>query len=163
MLPIKKILCPVDFSDFSCEALSDAGELAAHFGAELYVLHVTQSLENLSMLSPYPGSLPWDMEGYEKAVRDGAEEELGKIIARQHLQGIAVRPLLRHGYPTDEIVEAARASKADLLVIATHGLGGWRHLMFGSVAEKVIRLSCCPVLVTHSQKPPEKPSVPATM
>jgi nucleotide-binding universal stress UspA family protein len=51
------------------------------------------------------------------------------------------------GDPAEEIVRLAKTESVDLLVISTHGVTGWRHLVFGSVAEKIIRLADCPVLV----------------
>lgn len=154
MLPIKRILCPIDFSDFSLRALDQAGELATHFGAELCVLHVVQSPETSFALYPYGGEVTWNIADYQKEVREGAERELRKIVERSH-QSIEVRPLLREGNAADEIVNAAELGHIDLIVIATHGLGGWRHLVFGSVAEKVIRLAPCPVLVLRAAKPEE--------
>lgn len=63
---------------------------------------------------------------------------------------------MRVGAPAEEIVGAVAAEDAQLLVISTHGIGGWRNLMFGAVTEKVIRLSPCPVLVTHAENPAQK-------
>ena len=54
--------------------------------------------------------------------------------------------VIRYGDASREIVRIAREEEADVIVIATHGLTGWRHLVFGSVAEKVVRLAECPVL-----------------
>lgn len=153
MLPIKKILCPVDFSGFSLEALENAREMAAHFDAQLCLLNVTQIIANIYTMAPYPEGIPVGISDYEKTVRSAAEQRLHEIANRPEFQGIEVRPLLRDGDPTDEIIGAAEEEQVDLIVIATHGLSGWRHLVFGSVAEKVIRLSTCPVLVTHIQKP----------
>lgn len=68
-------------------------------------------------------------------------------------EAVEARAVLRAGAPAEEIVGAICAEDAQLLVISTHGVGGWRNLMFGAVAEKVIRLSPCPVLVTHAENP----------
>lgn len=157
MLPITKILCPVDFSDFSYQALDKAGELAAHFGAELFVLHVMQTLETPYSIAPYEGMISFDVTAYEKALREGAKHHLQEVIERQHPPGVELRPLLREGHAAQQIVEAAQAAEADLIVLSTHGLGGWRHLVFGSVAEKVIRLAHCPVLVTRVANPVANP------
>lgn len=157
MLPITKILCPVDFSDFSYQALDKAGELAAHFGAELFVLHVMQTLETAYSIGSYEGMLTFDVTAYEKAIREAAKGQLQAVVER-HPSGVELRPLLREGHAASEIVEAAQNSEADLIVLATHGLSGWRHLVFGSVAEKVIRLAHCPVLVTRVTPPITEPA-----
>ena len=114
--------------------------------------------DNVHYLAPYAPN-PTDMVAYHDQARQRAEDNLHNIIARLHTS-VETRPLLREGRPADEIVGAARDEGADLLVISTHGIGGWRHLMFGSVAEKVIRLAPCPVMVTHAQKPQETPTNP---
>ncbi len=151
MLPFKRILCPVDFSDFSYQALDKAGELAAHFRAQLCVLHVAPPVETAYDLDPYLGPIPSHVADYQEAVTEGARQKLGEVIEHKHF-GIEVLPLLREGNAADEIVNTIGMENSDLIVIATHGLSGWRHLVFGSVAEKVIRLAPCPVLVTHAQK-----------
>ena len=155
MLPIKKILCPVDFSEFSFRALAQATELATHFKAELFVLHVTQPIETIYQLGLYAGTPSWDIQGYERELRQGAERELVQLLEAEQFRRLEVHPLLRAGLPADQIVEAAHAVEADLLVISTHGLGGWHHLLFGSVAEKVIRMARCPVLISRVPVPEE--------
>lgn len=153
MLPFTKILCPIDFSEFSLEALDKASELATHFGAELFVLHVTQPLQIVYSIAPFEGGSSWDITEYEKAMREAAERKLEEIVESQRFGDVEMRPLIRDGNAADGIIEATEAAKADLIVISTHGLGGWRHLVFGSVAEKVIRLASRPILVTHVTKP----------
>lgn len=151
MLPVKKILCPLDFSDFSLQALQDAAELAQHFGAELHVLHVIQVIETAYGLAPFPQTVSWDMTTYKKAARSGAEQELRETLEKLKLPDIPIFSAVHDGQPADEIVEFARRNDIDLVVIPTHGRSGWRHVVFGSVAEKVVRLSPCRVLVTHSR------------
>jgi len=152
MPPIKKILCPVDFSDFSHQALNQAGELALHFGAELCVLHITPSVENIYNNLAYSGGISFDVQAYGNGLREAALRELQQIVERENFAKIKVSPLLGEGNPADEIINTTRTEQIDLVVIATHGIGGWRHFIFGSVAEKVIRLSRCPVLVTRAKE-----------
>lgn len=99
-----------------------------------------QTLETPYSIAPYEGMVSFDVTAYEKAIREGAKGQLQAVVERQHTLGVELRPLLREDHAASEIVEAAQASEADLIVLSTHGLGGWRHLVFGSVAEKVIRL-----------------------
>ena len=151
MLPLKRILCPTDFSDYSYEAIEKGADLAKHFGAELCVLHVTPTLQNTPGLTPFPEFVGIDPADLETAIREGAERELGELIERHHLNGVRVRALVRRGSPADEIVSAADEEKCDLIILPTHGLAGWRHNIFGSVAEKVLRIAHCPVLIKRVQ------------
>lgn len=151
MLPLQRILCPTDFSDFSYGAIEKGAALAKHFGAELCVLHVTPTLENTPGLTPFQEFVGMDPSQYETATWEGAERELCGLIERHHLKDVRVRALVRRGDPADEIVGAADEEKSDLIVIATHGLTGWRQNIFGSVAEKVLRIAHCPVLVRRVQ------------
>jgi nucleotide-binding universal stress UspA family protein len=152
MLPLKRILCPTDFSEFSHGAIEKGAQLARHFGAELCVLHVTQNLERTSALTPFHEFTGVDRWQLEPSTLESAKHELGKLIERHHLDGVRVRALVKRGLPADEIVSAADEEKADLIILPTHGLTGWRSHIFGSVAEKVLRLAHCPVLIKRVQK-----------
>lgn len=142
MLPFSRILSPTDFSAASLEALDRAVELATLFQAELLLAHVVE---------PIPAVTPdfgygFDVTTFESGVYSGNEERLREVIARRVPEDVRSRSLLSYGEPASEIVKIAADESADLIVIATHGLTGWRHLVFGSVAEKVVRLAGCPVL-----------------
>jgi nucleotide-binding universal stress UspA family protein len=152
MLPLRSIICPTDFSELSREALQRAGELAAHFDAELCLLHVMQPLQPLMGLAPYAGVGAFDASSYEEAARAAAEQGLRALLEEYAGENVRVRSLLRQGYPADEIVGAAAREEADLIVIATHGRSGWRRHIFGSVTERVLRLAPCPVLVNPARE-----------
>jgi nucleotide-binding universal stress UspA family protein len=134
----------VDFSDPSNKALDAAVELANQFHAEIVLVHV---------IPPAVPGIPADpayafagAEEYGKAVRVNAEEQL-TLVAQRIPSEIKSRKVIGDGDAADEIARLAGAEKADLIVISTHGRTGWRHLVFGSVGEKVIRLADRPVLV----------------
>jgi len=148
MLPFRRILVTTDFSDTSLEALPIAVEIAAHFDAELLLVHV------LPMDAPTPWDIPpyadfglasLPLPEYEAQVRQEVERRM-ELVASKHAQGVKVRTVLRRGDAATEIGLLATAEKADLIVLATHGWTGWRHLVFGSVAERVLREAPCPVL-----------------
>ena len=143
MLPFHTILCPVDFSEPSYKALRNAAEVASHFQAELVVVHVIPAASGIPADPAYVFEGP---EGYQKEQKADAEERL-IIAVKQIPPEIRSRTAIVSGDTADEIVRLAVEEAADLIVIATHGLTGWRHLVFGSVAEKVIRLAYRPVLV----------------
>lgn len=144
MLPIKKIICPTDFSEPSLEAVKVAGELAAHFGSFLCLLHVVSVTPVLA--SPMIPTA-FNINAYQKALEDDASAKLQKI--REDLIPAALHTCslrVMSGFAPDEIIRVAEQEQTDLIVIATHGLTGWRHLIYGSVAERVVQLAPCPVL-----------------
>lgn len=144
MFPVKKILCPTDFSEPSYEALARAAEFARHFGAHLTVLNVTSTLAEEARPGHYADS------EYDQLEMSLNREKVCQLIAERIPVSVEASPLVVLGDAAHEIVRVARNESIDLIVIATHGLTGWRHLVFGSVAERVLRLAQCPVLVLHA-------------
>ena len=145
MLPLQKILCPTDFSEPSYAALDHAIELAAHFDAELCLLHIV----------PFSSASPPDFMALTAVLPDAerldnAARLLHEVAAARVPSGVKACCEVKMGYPDKEITCAAEDENFDLLVIATHGLSGWRHLVFGSVAEAIVRQSRCPVLTVHA-------------
>jgi nucleotide-binding universal stress UspA family protein len=96
-------------------------------------------------------SFAFEVPEYERALHADAERRMGEVLQRVP-KNINTRSLVGHGEPASEIVRTARDERADLIVIATHGLTGWRHLVFGSVAERVVRLAECPVLTIRAPR-----------
>ncbi len=141
MLPFKKILAPTDFSEASIRAIEQAAELAKFFAGELCLVHVVEPMPATSPEFDYG----FDVTGYEPGLYSSAEERLQEVLERVPKE-IKARAVIRYGDASREVVRIAREEEVQLIVIATHGLTGWRHLVFGSVAEKVVRLAQCPVL-----------------
>lgn len=143
MLPINKIFCPTDFSEPSYEALKVADEMAQHFSSELVLLHVVKPIAvNPVHVDPTSFNLPM----YEKERESASQKAILKVCSEKISDAVNCNTLVVQGDPAYQIVELAADEKADLIVIATHGLTGWRKVIFGSVTEKVIRLAKCPVL-----------------
>jgi nucleotide-binding universal stress UspA family protein len=145
MTTYRRILVPVDFSPSSDHALAAALDLAGKLGARLFLLHVVPI--------PLPG---WEVYGHEFAPeqliekgREGAERELGALAAARSSGAVPIEPLVRVGMPFLEIIAAAREIGADLIVMGTHGRTGLAHVLIGSVAERVVRGSPCPVLTVR--------------
>jgi nucleotide-binding universal stress UspA family protein len=89
---------------------------------------------------------PFDVGRYEKAIAEGAQQGLKELL-EERLEALPRKSaLVVRGQPADEIARVAERNQADLIVIATHGHTGWRRFLFGSVAEKVVRVAPCPVL-----------------
>jgi nucleotide-binding universal stress UspA family protein len=149
MLPIKKIISPTDFSELSDMGLIAAIELAEHFSAELLVVHVVAPLSAAATsAAPAAHYLPEVME----SIRNNAETSLNEMMEKKVPKTLRSKSILLEGSPSDEIAEYAKEIDADLIVIATHGQSGWRRFMFGSVTEKVMRLSKSPVLIIGSRE-----------
>jgi nucleotide-binding universal stress UspA family protein len=147
---IRKILCPVDFSETSDLALLYAISLARAFNAELDVLHVVAppvtSLPGEHFLGDFVQA---DMDALASACRERVDRLLAEAPCTEH---IAVTPLVVCGIPYLEIIRVAGESQADLLVMGTHGRSGIEHLLIGSVAERVVRKAPCPVLTVKKSQ-----------
>jgi nucleotide-binding universal stress UspA family protein len=146
VIAFKKILCPTDFSPPSLEALKRAIDLAGHFAAELWVVHVIPPVPPPAPVSDATFGLSFDLPLYQQELSASSETALKELLERQVPPGLSAHPVLASGDPAQEIIRTAEDQKIDLIVIATHGHTGWGRLIFGSVAEKVVRLAPCPVL-----------------
>ena len=143
MLPFLKILYPTDFSEPSYEALKAANELALHFSAELCLVHV---------VSPDVQTSP-DLAGSGLVLQEIemlAENSLQEVVKQRVPKELHTSQIVVLGEAADEIIRISEETKADIIVIATHGQTGWRRFVFGSVAEKVVRLAPCPVLTIRA-------------
>lgn len=136
-LPKKTVLVPVDFSDASLEAVRLARTMV-EAAAGLHVLHVLQPVQVME-----PGVV-WQGISDEKRAAQ-VLKNLRERLSEKELQGITFAT--RVGAPGLEITEYAREAAADLIVIPSHGYSGIKHFLLGSVAERVLRHSPCPVLV----------------
>ena len=140
---LKLILVPTDFSDASTTALDAAVKLAQTFHAAMEILHV--DLDSALVLPP-PGdaiSLPIAVEG----ALARAAEELKRIVAEVSEKNLACTGASESGRTYGAIVEHAARIGAGLIVMGSHGRHGLRHLLLGSIAEKVVRDAPCAVLV----------------
>lgn len=149
MFPVKLILCPTDFSEPAQHALKAAIEFARRFDAELLLLNVVDPLP--MMHAPMEAST-FDFESFEKERIAGATARLARLIRSEVPQGLRVEPLVVSGNVPSQIVRIAEERHVDLIVIATHGWMGWRRLLFGSVAERVMRTADCPVCIIHQPR-----------
>lgn len=145
MIQIRRIVCPTDFSATAARAVAYAAEMARTFDADLVLLHVvpelTYPLRSFGMASAFPH--------LQEELHKRADEELQK--AKNGLAGTKVTTLLRDGEAHAQVLECAKETGADLIVIGTHGHTGLKHAFLGSTAEKVVRLSECPVLTVRTK------------
>jgi nucleotide-binding universal stress UspA family protein len=138
---VKRILCPLDFSDASTHALEQAARLARWYGAGLTVLHVRPTVVPHPDISPEGHMAPWLVAELE-TLRHRVTAACADAVAA----GVPVDAMASAGDPVHEILRHADTLAADLIVLGTHGLSGFRHLVLGSVTEKVLRRATCPVL-----------------
>jgi nucleotide-binding universal stress UspA family protein len=146
MLPPKLILAPIDFSDPSHEAMNVAADLASRFGAELLLVHVEPAIQNL----PADVSILKE-RAFDEGLTADAAKRLTDLAATLAPKNIKVRTEL--GSANDvgmELVRSAEHNNVDMVVIATHGMTGWRKFAFGSVAEIVVKQASCPVLLLRA-------------
>ena len=143
-----KILLPIDFSASSQAALEMAADLAKHFHAELHLVHV---------IPMFPSSTLPDFVPETKFLEDArsvAERHLAKCHAALAARGVMSTFNVAVGNDiAGEIMEEAERESIDMVVISTHGISGWHPLVFGSTAEKVVKLVQCPLLLLRSAKP----------
>lgn len=156
MLEFNRILCPIDFSEASTRALTYAAALARWYQANLEVLHATPRLETHGEPAQATGVVGAAHAG-PPPVRASGEELLGQIeraITATAGTDIKATALVFEGSANDVIVSRSVALPADLLVMGTHGRGGFSRLLLGSVTEKVLRHVSCPVLTVPPAAPP---------
>jgi universal stress protein A len=152
LLPFKKILCPTDFSEPSLKALQYGMELALHFAAELHIVHVIAPVPPQYPYPTPPFISGYDLAAYQQELAVSAENALKELVAQKVSPQVRTLITVVSGDAATEIVRLAREKEVDLIVIATHGQTGWRHLVFGSVARKVVRLAQCPVLTIRTPR-----------
>ncbi|MEO6906668.1 MAG: universal stress protein [Abditibacteriaceae bacterium] len=153
MLPLKKIVCPTDFSEPSMEALDVACEYAQHFDAELKVLHVIPFSPVFASTIEASAALNYLPSDEER--RAQAQGQITNLIEERVPKDVRIVTELRMGDAPTEITSVAAEDNADLIVIGTHGETGWRFLAIGSVASKVVRMAHRPVLTTYGGPLPE--------
>jgi nucleotide-binding universal stress UspA family protein len=138
-----RILVPINFSRPSLKAIPYALAISRQFGADVHLLHVTdlaqQSAPTLLTLPLVPQP-EWDQRLMKR---------LAALVAKYRTDGKVSALEPRTGTAYEEICDAARELKADLIVVATHGYTGYKRMFFGSVAERVVQHSPCPVLVVR--------------
>lgn len=148
MIEIKSILFPTDFSEYSNHALKYAVALAESFKATLLVLHVCEHPIAGSGIEPYHFTAPEYVVDLEQRERKALDALVGQLRDK-HLD---IESVFIVGKAYHEIVKTARQREVDVITMATHGSKGISHLVFGSTAEKVVRLAPCPVLtVKHPE------------
>lgn len=145
------ILVPIDFSDPSRAALQFASDFARWCGGRIVLLSVIEPVAFFRR-----GKHPLVVT--QQTFRDRVAFKLSDLGKRHVGEGLVEKVMVRSGAPFEKIVETARGLKADLIIMATHGYTGFKHMLLGSTAERVIRFAPCPVLTVRGQAQPPKGS-----
>lgn len=141
MVEMKKILCAIDFSEVSPMVAEYAHAQAQAFGAEVILLYSAPSLNQYVSFHVPPNSI----ETFVGEIVTGAEQSMEAFIS-QYLPDVRVVGRVVSGYAAEEIVKCADEEKVDLVIMGTHGRKGIDRILFGSVAEKVVKSANCPVM-----------------
>ena len=151
MIGFKRILCPTDLSEESFKAFPFAFDLARVFDAEIYFINVVNI--NAAVSSAPVAELGFDATFMEfvSAVSKDARRQLNETLSGRVPENLKFQPIVVQGIAAEQILRAVDDHEIDLIVIATHGHTGWRHMVFGSVAEKVVRQSKVPVLTVSAK------------
>jgi universal stress protein A len=153
LLRVKKILCPIDFSGASYEALDYAVGLSSSLGAELCLVHVLPRVADPEWARPLhsnPEEVSLVLSEYEWALYTSAQRKLHEVMRQRMQEDTKPRAIVRVGEAAAEIMSAADEENADLIIIASRGLTG-RPDVFGSVTERVARLANRPVLIVPAR------------
>jgi len=148
MMNIKRILFPVDFTESSKKIVSYVKQFVQSCNAQLDLIHVIRGPEDFAGFEL--GAAWWT--SIQKEVMDGAHQAMEQFV-RENLADVPnIKTFITVGDVVEEIVSYANANKIDLILIGTHGRKGLEKVMFGSVAEGVVKAAPCPVLTINPYK-----------
>jgi len=141
------IVCPVDFSEYTEGILRYAVSIAKKYDARLHLLHV---IPNLNYFTPYESFLtPENLVLIEKNIEKEIEKDFEKIVKNIDMP---VKKIIKTGVTFVEITDYVKEENIDLVVMGTHGRSGIEHILIGSVAEKILWRSPCPVLTVRPKE-----------
>lgn len=143
-MQIKKIICSIDFSPHSQKVAQYAAIISEALNAEVTVLYVVPSMKEYADFETSPALVNQFVEKISTAARGNMD----KFIS-QHFKTVPATGRVEKGYAAEVIISVANALPADLIIMGTHGRTGFNRLMFGSVADKVIKTSPVPVLTVR--------------
>ena len=142
-LRLGRILVPIDFSADSFKGLKYAIAFAKKFGAEILVLHAIDA----GYAYAYEGIAVHDLSIYEEEMLKEARHDMAAFVGAANFEGVPYQTAVRIGKPAECICDYAEKEQANLIITSTHGYTGLKHVLVGSVAERVVRLARTPVLV----------------
>ena len=161
MTELKRILCPVDFSDCSRRALDHALAVARCYGSTVTALHVISPAPVMAAGPHYAGAAARVTTALPPTDRHIATAQVQRLAEAEHVPGVRVATLVAEAPVIyTEILEQAERLGADLVVLGTHGRSGFERLFLGSTAERVLRTARCPVMTVPPKAPDAMPRGP---
>jgi universal stress protein A len=148
----RRILLPIDFSEHSKRTISYAKRIALRYDSTVYLLHVFQVPDYIVMPYPRQSGYSAEVQAQVSAAEREATEHLEALNRELSDYGIRAEPLLRVGYPFEEIVLMANHYDVDLIVIGSHGRSRITRLLVGSTAQRVVEHARCAVLVVKGPR-----------
>ncbi len=146
MQNIKKIICALDLSQHSDLVAEYACAMAKAFDAEVIAVYAAPALTQYVGFHVPPSSI----ENFVGEIVSGAEKSMEEFVAG-HFKDVKATGKVVNGYAAEEILSLAESAKADLIIMGTHGRKGIDRILFGSVAEKVVKASNVPVMTIRPQ------------
>jgi len=142
---IQKILVPIDGSDYSMCAAEYSIGIAKMLNAQITVVHVIDDLilDQISKLTA--------RETVERELKQSSQRYINYVLTLAEKEGVKACSLIVEGRPFEQIVHLVKELKIDLIVMGTYGRRGVERILIGSVAERVIEHSTCPVLVLNKK------------
>lgn len=149
---IRHILVPTDFSACAEVALDYALRLAQPLHASVELCHVGPQPDYAvaQLVSPGMRIAALGLVDQLRVLFEAARKEMDDLLQRKAVGGVALTSSFIEGFPDEGIVMRARQTRADLIVIGSHGRRGLSRVLLGSITERVLRLAPCPVLVVHN-------------
>jgi nucleotide-binding universal stress UspA family protein len=144
-IQIGKILVPVDFSEHSQKALRYALAFAKQFDAEVTLVHIVEQMV-------YPGDWMYPPLAVTDFATEKREQMVERLRSLDEGSGLKTQHIVRLGRAWQEVVEIAKEQHTDMIILATHGYTGLKHVLLGSVAEKIVRHAPCPVLSVRPEE-----------
>jgi len=145
MNEIKKILFPIDLTENSSKILPYVLSVSEKYNSMIYLLHVVQDLQKWGKLYiPHPS-----MDTFQKEALEGAEKALGRVCEEQLQSCPNFQRKVVSGDPAAEILKTIESEDIDIVIMGTHGSKGLEHVIFGSVADNVVKKSPVPVMTIN--------------
>lgn len=153
---IKRIMVAVGFNGYAQELLSYAIRIARGLGAELIIVSIINSRDVEAVSTIAAMGYDVDSEHYVSSIREERQQALDRILKKTSDPSLSIRTIVKTGNPTDELLLLSQTENIDLIIMGIKGRTELRHMLIGSVAEKVFRRSPVPVLSFRDQKNAER-------
>ena len=142
---MKNILVPTDLSESSVVAMDYARPLAAHYRAQIYIIHV------MTDEPPIACSININLDKHTRTTSNSSNPEIEQFFSEQIKQDKNIVCIIRCGEASKEILKFAEEEQIDLIVLSTHGRTGLSNILMGSVAEKVVRYATISVVTVKTE------------